>query len=124
MPAISPAQLFQRLRWRQFRNGLRVMLQRSLVRLLTILFCSLLIWGLLFSVSWQGFHELRARWDFPLDGQFLEMLFDFLFLALTIMLTFSTAIILYSSLFSAAETWFLLAAPVPDDRIFAYKFQG
>ena len=124
MPAISPALLFQRLRWRQLRNSVRVMMQRSLVRVLTILFCSMLIWGLLFAVSWRGFHELRARWDFRLDGRLLEMLFDFLFLALTIMLTFSTSIILYSSLFSAAESWFLLAAPVPDDRIFAYKFQG
>src|SRR5262249_23405694 len=33
-------------------------------------------------------------------------------------------IILYSSLFSAPESSFLLAAPVPEDRIFAYKYQG
>ncbi len=59
-----------------------------------------------------------------LNGKLLATLFDFLFLALTVMLTFSTAIILYSSLFSSAESWFLLAGPVPEEDIFAYKFQG
>ena len=116
--------LFRRLRWQLLRNSMRVMMERALIRVVTILLCSLLIWGLLFVVSWMGFHELRVRWDFPLDGRFLEMVFDFLFLALTIMLTFSTAIILYSSLFSSPESWFLLAAPIADDRIFAYKYQG
>jgi ABC-2 type transport system permease protein len=120
----SSGLLFRRLRGRLLRNSLRVMMERSLVRLITILACSLLIWGLLFGVSWMGFHELRVRWNFALDGRFLGMIFDYFFLALTIMLTFSTAIILYSSLFAAPESWFLLAAPVPDDRIFAYKYQG
>ena len=100
------------------------MMERSLLRVITILLCSLIIWGLLFMVSWSGFHELRATWDVMLNGKLLATLFDFLFLALTLMLTFSTAIILYSSLFASAETSFLLAGPVPEDRIFAYKYQG
>ncbi len=99
-------------------------MERSLLRVITIVLCSLIIWGLLFMVSWRGFHELRARWDVMLNGKLLATLFDFLFLALTLMLTFSTAIILYSSLFASAETSFLLAGPVPEDRIFAYKYQG
>ena len=32
--------------------------------------------------------------------------------------------ILYGSLFTAAETSFLLSKPVRDDQVFAYKFQG
>jgi ABC-2 type transport system permease protein len=47
-----------------------------------------------------------------------------MFFTLTVLLTFSTGIILYSSLFSSAESHFLLAAPVPDDHVFAYKYQG
>ena len=71
-----------------------------------------------------GFRELRVTWDVMLNGTLLAILFDLMFLVLTIMLIFSTAIILYSSLFSSPESWFLLAAPVPEEEIFAYKFQG
>ena len=39
----------------------------DVIRLLTILLCSVLIWGLLFALSWKGFHELKVRWDVPLD---------------------------------------------------------
>ena len=37
---------------------------------------------------------------------------------------FSGGLILYSSLFSAAETDFLLATPARADQVFAYKFQA
>ena len=124
MANLSSAPLFRRLRWQLLRNSVRVMMERSLVRVITVLVCSLLIWGLLFAVSWRGFRELRFTWDVMLNGTLLAILFDFMFLALTIMLTFSTSIILYSSLFSSPESWFLLAGPVPEEEIFAYKFQG
>src|SRR5262249_13741508 len=86
--------------------------------------CSALIWGLLFYVSWRGFYELRERWDFPLDGMLMSLLFDLMFFSLTALLIFSTGIILQSSLFSSPESAFLLGCPVPDDHIFAYKLQG
>lgn len=116
--------LFQRLRLHLLRNSFRQMLAHSWLRLATILFCSVLIWGLLFYLSWRGFRELSVRWDFPLEGRLIELLFDLLFFTLTIMLVFSTGIILYSSLFGSAESAFLLAAPLSDDHVFAYKFQG
>src|SRR6266496_3367921 len=118
------ALLFQWLRWRLLRNSLRVVLSQSFVRLLTILLCSALIWVGLFALSYTGFHELKTRWNFPLDGRIISVLFDVLFVSLTVLLLFSTGLILYSSLFSAPETGFLLAGPVAADRVFAYKFQG
>ena len=60
----------------------------------------------------------------PFAGGIIGTLFDMLFLALAVMLVFSTAIILYSSLYSAAETAFLLTTPMPADQVFAYKYQG
>lgn len=120
----SPTLLFQRLRWWRLRNSARALLQRSLLRIFTILICCLLLWGLLFYVGWRGFSELKHRWDFPLDGRLVELVFDMMFFALTGFLIFSTAMILHSSLFAAHESKFLLACPVPDDHIFAYKFQG
>src|ERR1700752_336089 len=93
--------LFQRLRWRLFCNNLRVLLRGSLMRVATILFCSLLIWGSLFALCYLGFQELRSpgRWGVPLNMRIMVRVFDVLFIALSLLLIFSTGIILYSSLF-------------------------
>src|SRR5262249_32807609 len=68
----AAANLFQRLRWHLLRNSLTLLWDRSLVRMLTIVFCSALIWAGLFIVSWYAFHELKTRWNIPLDGSLLE----------------------------------------------------
>jgi ABC-2 type transport system permease protein len=122
----SPALLFQHLRLRLFRNSMTILLAQSWWRMLTILYCCAIIWVFLFALSWYGFNQLKNQpaWKFPLDGNLIEYLFDAFFLTLTILLTFSTGIILYSSLFAAPESQFLLASPVPDDQIFSYKLQG
>jgi ABC-2 type transport system permease protein len=122
--AASPTLLFQRLRWSLLRNAGSLILSRSFLRVLTIIFCSLLVWGFLFGLSWRGFYELKVRWEVPLDLRLVELVFDMLFFTLTILLIFSTGIILYSSLFGSPESYFLLTAPVPDDHVFAYKVQG
>jgi ABC-2 type transport system permease protein len=119
----NPA-LFHWLRWRVLRNSFRVVLQQSLARVLTVLLCSGVIWGTLFGLSYVGFHELQGRWNFSLEGNLILTLFDVMFIVLTVLLLFSTGLILYSSLFSSAETSFLLSGPVAADRVFAYKFQG
>src|SRR5262245_61993707 len=116
--------LFQRLRWRLWGNTLGVMLRLHRARVVTILLCSLLVWGGIFAVSYIGFNELKVRWNFPLNGSMIGLLFDLLFFALTVLLIFSTGIILYSSLFSSAESAFLLSSPAREDRIFAYKYQA
>ncbi len=120
----SPTLLFQRLRWQLLRNAMNQLLAHSVVRLVTILVCSFLIWGLIFTLSWAGFHELKVRWNVDLDLRLIELVLDLLFLTLTVMLTFSTGIIVYSSLFASAESQFLMALPIPDDHVFAYKLQG
>jgi ABC-2 type transport system permease protein len=116
--------LFQSLRWRLFRNSLTILLTQSWWRVVTILYCCMVIWVFLFVLSWYGFHELRVRWHIPLERSLIELLFDLFFFTLTILLIFSTGIILYSSLFVGAESQFLLSSPIPDDHIFSYKFQG
>src|SRR5262249_23707317 len=97
---------------------------QSWLRVVTIAYCCLIVWGFLFGLSWYGFHELKTRWDFKLDSTLIELLFDMFFFALTILLIFSSGIILFSSLFSRPESEFLMAMPMPDDHVFAYKFQG
>jgi ABC-2 type transport system permease protein len=120
----TPGLLFHWLRWRLLRNSFGVVLSQSSIRLLTVLLCSALIWGTLFALAYLGFRELDTRWNFPLEGNLIGTLFDVMFIVLTVLLLFSTGLILYSSLFSAPETSFLLSGPVAADRVFAYKFQG
>ena len=124
MPA--PAMLFQNLRWRLFRNSLSLLMAHSWLRLYTIAICCAFIWTFLFTLSWYGFHELNTRpeWRFQLKGNLIELVFTWFFFTLTILLIFSTGIILYSALFAGPESEALLATPIPDDQIFAYKFQG
>jgi ABC-2 type transport system permease protein len=121
---MSPTLVFNQLRWQVLRNSMRQLMAHSLIRLITILLCSLLIWGLVFGLSWAGFRELRVRWSVDLDLRIIELVLDMMFLTLSVMLTFSTGIILYSSLFASPESQFLLALPIPDDHVFAYKLQG
>ena len=122
----SPALTFQNLRLRLFRNSMTILLGQSWWRVLTIIYCCAIIWVFLFFLSKYGFHELKTQptWKFPLDRGLIEYLFDAFFFTLTTLLTFSTGIILYSSLFASPESNFLLSMPIPDDQIFSYKFQG
>ena len=121
---MSPALLFQSLRWQLFCNSLAIILKQSWLRPATIAYCCAIIWAFLFGLSWYGFHEIKTRYQFPLESVLVENTFALFFFTLTILLVFSTGIILYSGLFSSNESQFLLASPIPDDQVFAYKFQG
>jgi ABC-2 type transport system permease protein len=124
-PPVAPAAqawLFQRLRWRVVRNAGSLLFSNSRVRLVTIVLCSLLIAGTVFAGSLEGF-RLLERQNIPFSGRLVGTLFDFLFLALAVLLIFSGGLILYSSLFASPETDFLLSTPARADQVFAYKFQ-
>ena len=125
--AASYPLLFQQLALQRcLRNNLRVKVrEQALVPARSrFVLCSVLVWGFIFAVSYEGFYELRHRFMLPLDGLMQEFLLDMLFLSLTALLVFSSGIILYSSLFAAPETAYLLSLPVPADHVFAYKLQG
>src|SRR6266568_2693150 len=105
MAEIAQSALFARLRWRLLRNSLAVILAGSWLRMATILACSSIVWGVVYAVSTRGFAFLDEQNIF-LAGGIVGTLFDLLFLALMVLLIFSSGIILYSSLFSSAESTF------------------
>ena len=119
-----PPLLMQRLRWALLRNSFRTLVGHSVVRPLTVVLITLLIWVLVFAGSLDGFWFLRDVVHVPLRGEILGILLDLFFLTLGVLLVFSGGLILYGSLFTAPETAFLLSTPLPDDRVFAHKFQG
>ena len=53
--------IFQRLRLRIFRNTVASVFQSAPLRLATILFSSVLVWGGVFAASSEGFHYLREQ---------------------------------------------------------------
>lgn len=118
------ALLLQRLRWTNLRNSWLILRNTSMTRAVAIGVSCFVTWASLFVFAFYAFHELKTRWNFPLDGWFQELLFDLMFFFLTVLLLFSTGILLYTSLFTSAESRFLLTTPLPDDHLFAYKFQG
>ena len=120
---MSQFRVFQSLRLAVVRNAARLLVGQSRLRLATILLASFLIAGTVFAGSFEGFLLLK-RQNIPFSGRIVGMLFDFLFLALSVLLVFSGGIILYSSLFTSPETAFLLATPAKADQVFAYKFQA
>jgi ABC-2 type transport system permease protein len=121
--ATNQSAIFQRLRLRLFRNTVITVFQSAPLRLATILFSSVLVWAGVFAASSEGFHYLHEQ-RIPFAGGIIGTMFDILFLALGVMLIFSTSIILFSSLFSAPETRFLLSTPAVADQVFAYRFHG
>lgn len=120
---LSQGWLFQWLRWRMIRHSIDVALAQSSLRLITVLLSSFMIWIGVFFLSALGFHFLKSQ-NLPLTGGIIGILFDFLFLALFVLLVFSSGLILYSSLFRSRETAFLLITPAAADQIFVWKFQG
>ncbi len=129
--------LFQHLRWRLLRNSWRILVGdrrgdrsstrgvQNWTRPLTILLCSLVVWVFVFGISWAGFWFLKNEVHLPPDGEIIGgLMLGLLFVALGLLLIFSTGLILYGSLFGSPETAFLLSGPVAADQVFAYKFQG
>jgi ABC-2 type transport system permease protein len=104
-------------------NNTDYVLRQSPLRIITILLCSSLIWWVVFAISMAGMTYLRSK-NIYLSGDLIGIVFNILFLALTMLLVFSTGIILYSSLFTSQEAAFLLSGPAPADKVFAYKYQG
>src|SRR5581483_5041756 len=90
---VSQPRLFQWLRWRVVRNAGTLLFRNSRIRLVTIILCSLLIAGSVFAGGYEGFGLLQKQ-NIPFSGRIVGTLFDFLFLALAVLLVFSGGIIL------------------------------
>jgi len=118
------ARLFRRLRWQMLRGLARTALATARVQVASVVFASTVLWGGLFGLFFEGFAFIQK--GLPHDGlraQLVHAVFNIFFLALAMMLTFSSAIILYGGLYRSEETAFLLSTPTRDARIVMYKFQ-
>ncbi|MCC7086408.1 MAG: hypothetical protein IT427_15515 [Pirellulales bacterium] len=112
------AQLFWFVRSRIATAIIRHMLTTARLRLSLVAFLSVFFWVGLYLVFYKGLGFLQIY-----QTNMIETLYNAFFLALMLMLVFSSGVIMYSSLFCSPETTFLLTTPARIQRIYAHKFQ-
>jgi ABC-2 type transport system permease protein len=114
------AQIFWRLRTHTTVSTLRWMLTSAWLRAILVASLSLFFWGGLYVLFYYGFGFLSSA---SIHTDVVEPLYNAFFLALMVMLVFSSGIIMYSGLFCSPEAVFLLTTPVRTQRIYQHKFQ-
>ncbi|HTN74290.1 MAG TPA: hypothetical protein VL096_03555 [Pirellulaceae bacterium] len=118
------ARIFQRMRWQMFRTTIQQAVSESRFRAAVVAVVSVIFWVGLFVLFAEGFVFLRnALESASLRAQTVQAIYNIFFLALTVMLTMSSAIISYSNLFRGEEIAYLLTLPARPGRIVLYKFQ-
>lgn len=116
-----------RVFWRLRANILRAMsagaLKNARVQVMSVLLASAILWIGLFLLFCQGFLFIQSGIVHAgLRAQMVQVIFNVFFLALSVMLVFSSAIILYGGLYRSEEVAFLLTTPARSARIVMHKF--
>lgn len=127
MPPLSPsaeARLLWRVRARTLSTSLWQSLRTARLRVTLVVVLSLVFWYGLFRLFGEGFEFLSTTIGHPVThAQTVQAIYNVFFASLMLMLTFSSAIILYGGLYCSAEAEFLLTTPVRPERIVLHKFQ-
>jgi len=118
------ARAFWRMRRRIVATLVRQTFCEAWFRLSLIAVLSGLLWGGLFWLFADGFIFLKTSIpSADLHDQTVRAVFGMFFVALSVMLVFSSGIILYSSLFRGPDIGLLLTIPARAERVFLHKFQ-
>lgn len=124
LSAAAEAQLFWRLRRWVTANLLRQTLRESRLRAFLVVLLSGVFWGGLFALFIEAFKFLAASLpNAATRDEAVRAVFGVFFASLTVMLAFSSGIILYSSLYRSREVQFLMTTPCRGERVFLHKFQ-
>ncbi len=116
---MNPTILLLQLRARLIINRLRTLHRESHLKIIAVAVLGSLLWLGLFAMFHRGFIFLEQF--LGLETYFTDAMLSLFFFSLLLMLTFSNAIISYSSLFRSRETIFLISCPINYDTIFLHK---
>jgi ABC-2 type transport system permease protein len=114
------SRVFWQLRVRMARATARWLLATARLRMSLVCSLSLFFWLGLFVLFYHGFAFLSSP---SVHTNVVEPLYNAFFLALMLLLIFSSGIILYGGLFNSPEVSFLLTTPTRAQRIYQHKFQ-
>jgi ABC-2 type transport system permease protein len=106
----------------ELRNKLRLLLATSRFKIAVIAVFSVAFWLSLYHLFYQGMKFVHDQGVQSYFEELMAGMFYVFFFALSMMLTFSNAIISYTSFYKSKETTFLLSSPVRPESIFLYKF--
>ena len=121
---VEEMRLFWRLRWQIARALLRFALRSARLQVVSVAVATLCLWVGLFVLFFGGFHLLQTGLVHAgMRAQLTHAIFNLFFLALTVMLVFSAAILLYGGLFRSEEVAHLLTTPASPERIVRHKFE-
>ena len=109
-----------RAKGRALVNHGRAVLAESPVKVLATIGFVLLIWAGLYGLFREVFYLFEA--NHLVGAVAIPLVFGFFFVALLVLLTFSNAILAYSSLFSRDEAAYLLTAPLSPRTVVAVKY--
>ncbi len=124
LPPPEEAAVFWLLRRRQLATALRQAFREGRLRLSLVALLSFVLWGGLYLLFADGFRFLKVTIADPgLHDQTVRAVFGVFFVALMVMLVFSSAIVLYSVLFRGRDVAWLFTLPVRAERVFLHKFQ-
>lgn len=112
----TEARLLLRLRATIAWETLRSLFALARLRMSLATILSGIFWGAMFVLSLEGFRFLRE-----LHADVVSLLFNAFFLSLTLMLVFSSGILLYSGMYCSTEARLLLTLPLRAEAIFAHK---
>ena len=101
--------LLLRLKLRLLRNRVLQLADQSPLRLMLVVLFMAVIWGSLYAVFDYVFTFMRRFEQQAVIA--IPLVFHIFVLAMTVLLSFSAAVLVYSALYSRAEPSFLLAAP-------------
>jgi len=123
LDADREGRVFWQMRLRILRTLLRQVLRQARLQLAITVALTSLLWVGLYFLFVDGFVFLARTIPADLHGKTIELVFGFFFATMMVMLAFSAAIIIYSSLFRSEDVAFLLTMPVRTARVFLHKFQ-
>jgi len=120
----AEANSFWRMRGQMLRTSIGQGLSTARLRIIVFLIVSVIFWAGLYWLFYEGFVFLvQALTHEGARAQAVRGVFNVFFLALLVMLTFSSGIILYSTLYRSEEINFLLTTTARPDRILLHKLQ-
>ena len=119
----AEARAFWRMRARMVSTLVGQTFSHARLRLTLIVGLSAFLWLVLFALFFEGFRFLAKTVPGDLHDETVRIVFGMFFVTMMVALTFSSGVILYSSLFKAREVGFLLTIPARVQRIFVHKFQ-
>lgn len=118
------ARLLGRLRVKLLRSVFVEAIARGRLRAAMVAGLSFIFWLSIFAVFWEGFYLVHQTiGDEALRIQIAHAIFNLFFLALSVMLAFSSAVVFYGLVYRSDEVTLLLTFPLRAKHLVLYKFQ-